>query len=104
MRLFSFGKLFCDLLLIQIGRAEKLMRTENEGDEKQVIDLEWPYSHALLRIHTIGGQKSVRITPPSLPTHHSSPATSPPSQSKRAAEGVIRLDVQVLLHQQLLSS
>ena len=33
------------------------------------------YSHALLRIHIIGGQRSVRIAPPSLPPHHSGPAT-----------------------------
>ena len=33
------------------------------------------YGHALLRIHIIGGQRSVRIAPPSLPPHHSSPAT-----------------------------
>ena len=28
----------------------------------------------LLRIHVIGGQRSVRIAPPSLPPHHSDPA------------------------------
>ena len=33
------------------------------------------YSHALPRIHVNGGQRSVRIAPPSLPPHHSSPAT-----------------------------
>ena len=33
------------------------------------------YSHALLRIRTIGGQRSVRIAPSSLPPHHSTPAT-----------------------------
>ena len=33
------------------------------------------YSHALLRIHVIGGQRLVRIAPPSLPPHHSGPAT-----------------------------
>ena len=32
------------------------------------------YSHALLRILVIGGQRSVRVTPPSLPPHHSGPA------------------------------
>ena len=32
----------CTILLIQIGRVEKLMRAENGGDEKQVINLEWP--------------------------------------------------------------
>ena len=31
-------------------------------------------SHTLLRIHVIGGQRSVRIAPPSLPPHHSNPA------------------------------
>ena len=31
------------------------------------------YSHTLLRIHVIGGQRSVRIAPPSLPPHHSDP-------------------------------
>ena len=33
-------------IVITIGMAEKLMRAENGGgggDEKQVIDLEWPY-------------------------------------------------------------
>ena len=33
------------------------------------------YSHALPRIHVIGGQRSVSIAPPSLPPHHSGPAT-----------------------------
>ena len=33
------------------------------------------YTHALLRIHVIGRQRSVRIAPPSLPPHHSGPAT-----------------------------
>ena len=33
------------------------------------------YSHTLLRIHVIGCQRSVRIAPPSLPLHHSGPAT-----------------------------
>ena len=32
------------------------------------------YSHTLLRIHIIGGQRSVRIAPPSLPPHHTDPA------------------------------
>ena len=59
------------------------------------------YSHILLRIHVIGGQRSVRIAPPSLPSHHiQQPRTSsPPSWLKRSSEGV-----QGLLHQQLLSS
>ena len=33
------------------------------------------YSHALLKIHIIRGQRSVRIAPLSLTSHHSSPAT-----------------------------
>ena len=33
------------------------------------------YSHVLLRIHVIGGQRAVRIAPPSLPPHHSGPTT-----------------------------
>ena len=33
------------------------------------------YSRALPRIHVIGGQRSVRIAPPSLPPHHSGQAT-----------------------------
>ena len=33
------------------------------------------YSHALLKIHIIRGQRSVRIAPLSLTFHHSSPAT-----------------------------
>ena len=32
------------------------------------------YSHSLLRIHVIGGQRLVRIAPPSLSLHHSGPA------------------------------
>ena len=32
------------------------------------------YSHTLLRITVIGGQRLVRIAPPSLPPHHSDPA------------------------------
>ena len=34
------------------------------------------YSHALLRIHVIGGQGSVRIATPSLPPHHSGPCNN----------------------------
>ena len=47
------------------------------------------YTHALLRIHVIGSQKSVRIAPPSLPSDHSSPATSPLSQLKHSSMGII---------------
>ena len=51
------------------------------------------YSHALPRIHVIGGQRSMRIAPPSLPPHHSGPAAmdfqSLPSQLKRSSIGVI---------------
>ena len=64
------------------------------------------YSHALLRIHVIGGQRSVGIAPPSLPPHHSGPATRD-FQSSISVEVLFHrchLDVQGLLHQQLLSS
>ena len=64
------------------------------------------YSHALPRIHVIGGQRSVRIAPPSLPPHHSGPATRD-FQSSISVEALFyrcHLDVQGLLHQQLLSS
>ena len=66
------------------------------------------YSHALLRIHVIGGggQRSVRIASPSLPPHHSSLATRE-FQSSISVEMLVRgyhLDVQGLLHQQLQSS
>ena len=50
------------------------------------------YSHALPRIRVIGGQRSVRIAPPSLPPHHSGPepgTSSPPSRLKRSSTGVI---------------
>ena len=64
------------------------------------------YSHALLRIHVIGDQRSVRIAPPSLPPHHSGPATRD-FHSSISVEVLLRgchLDVQGLLHQQLLFS
>ena len=64
------------------------------------------YSHALPRIHVIGGQRSVRIAPPSLPPHHSSSATRD-FQSSISVEVLFHrchLYVQGLLHQQLLSS
>ena len=42
-RVISKAICACAILLTQISRAEKLMRAENGGgDEKQVIDLEWP--------------------------------------------------------------
>ena len=61
------------------------------------------YSHTLLRIHVIGGQRSVRIAPPSLPPHHSGPATRD-FQSSISVEVLFHrchLDVQGLLYQQL---
>ena len=63
------------------------------------------YSHALPRIYVIGGQRSVRIAPPSQP-HHSGPATRD-FQSSISVETLFHrchLDVQGLLYQQLLSS
>ena len=64
------------------------------------------YSHTLLRIHVIGGQRSVRIVPPFLPPHHSDPAARD-FQSSIPVEALLRgchLDVQGLLQQQFLSS
>ena len=60
----------------------------------------------LLRIHVIRGQRLVRIAPPSLPPHHSDPATRD-FQSSIPVEALLRgchLDVQCLLQQQFLSS
>ena len=53
------------------------------------------YSHALLRIHVIGGQRSVRIAPPSLPPHYSCQATRDFQSS---------ISVEALFHKYLLSS
>ena len=63
------------------------------------------YSHALLRIHVTGGQRSVRIASPTLPPHRTGPATRD-FQSSISVEVLLcgyHLDVQGLL-QQLLSS
>ena len=63
------------------------------------------YSHVLLKMHVIWSQKSVRIAPLSLPSHHSSPATRD-FQSSISVEMLLwgcHLDVQALLHRQLLS-
>ena len=57
-------------------------------------------------IHVIGGQRSVRIAPLSLPPHHSGSATRD-FHSSISVEALLcgyHLDVQALLHQQLLSS
>ena len=57
-------------------------------------------------IHVIGGQRSVKITPLSLPPHHSGSATRD-FHSSISVETLLcgyHLDVQALLHQQLLSS
>ena len=49
------------------------------------------YSHALLRIHVIGGQRSVRIAPPCLliAVVQQPGTSSPPSQLKCSPTGVI---------------
>ena len=49
--------------------------SHHQGESEEVWTNSAIYSHALLRIHVIGGQRSVRIAPPSLPPHHSSPTT-----------------------------
>ena len=56
--------------------------------------------------YIIGGHRSVRIAAPSLPPHHSRPVTTD-FQSFISVEALLcgcHLDVQGLLHQQLLSS
>ena len=47
------------------------------------------YSHALLRIHIIGGQRLVRIVPPSLPLVQQPGTSNPSSQLKHSSVGVI---------------
>ena len=49
--------------------------SRHQGEVKEVRNNVAIYSHALPRIHIIGGQRSVRIAPPSLPLHHTGPAT-----------------------------
>ena len=49
--------------------APNIMQGESEVRTNTTIYI------ALLRIHVIGGQRSVRIAPSSLPPHHSGPAT-----------------------------
>ena len=46
-----------------------------QGESEEVWTNAAIYSHALLRISVIRGQRSVRIAPPSLPPHQSGPAT-----------------------------
>ena len=61
----------------------------------------WSYT-----VHVIWGQRLVRIAPPCLPPHHSGPATRD-FQSSISVEALLwgcHLDVQGLLHQQLLCS
>ena len=49
--------------------------SHHQGESEEVRTNVAIYSHALLRIHVIGGQRSVRVAPPSLPPHHSGLAT-----------------------------
>ena len=61
----------------------------HQGESKEIQINVSTYSHALLRIHIIGGQRSVWIVPLPLSPHHSGPATSPSSQLKCSSEGVM---------------
>ena len=45
------------------------------GESEEVRTNVAIYSHALLIVHVIRGQKLVRVTPPFLPPHCSGPAT-----------------------------
>ena len=49
--------------------------SRHQGESEEVRTNSAIYSHALLRIHLIGDQRSVRIGPPTLPPHRSGPAT-----------------------------
>ena len=60
----ELGKITCDI------STECSSCHQGESEEVQTN-----ISHALLRTHVIGGQRSVRIAPPSLPPHHRGPAT-----------------------------
>ena len=64
---------------LELGKKLADVSTECSSRHQGESDKVWTniaiYSHALLRIHIIGGQRSVRIAPPSLPPHHSGPAT-----------------------------
>ena len=83
----EFRKLLADALVIIKMKVEEVQTTLLF------------YSHALLRIHVIGGQRSVRIAPPSLPLYHSGPATRD-FQSSISVEALLcrcHLDVQGLL-------
>ena len=65
---------------LELGKQLAYVLTEcssrHQGESEEVWTKVAIYSHALLRIHVIGGQWSVRIPPPSLPPHHSNPAIS----------------------------
>ena len=47
------------------------------------------YSHALLRIHIIGGQRLVRIVPLTLPLVQQPGTSNPSSRLKHSSVGVI---------------
>ena len=63
----------------------------HQAEVKEVRNNIAIYSHALPRIHVIGGQRSVRIAPPCLLiTGLQQPGTSsPPYRLKRSSTGVI---------------
>ena len=54
---------------------------------KEVRTKHYYFIATLLRIHVIGGQRSVRIAPPSLPPHHSDPAARDFQRTGIVAEG-----------------
>ena len=78
--------------------------SHHQAESEKTANKRCYYSHTLLRIHIIGGQRSVKISPPFL-LHHSGSATRD-FQSSISVEALLReyhLDGQGL-HQQLLSS
>ena len=83
-----------------------MFRLKSSRHQSEVWTNTTIYNHTLLRMCIIRGQRLVMIVPPSLPPHHSGPATED-FQFSISVEALLwgcHLDVQGLLHQQLLSS
>ena len=58
-----------------VEEEEEEEEEENKQQENEIRTANTAiYSHALLKTHVIRGQRLVRIAPPPLPSHHSSPA------------------------------
>ena len=64
---------------LELGKELADVSTEccsrHQGESEEVQTNVAIYSHGLLRVHVIRGQRLVRVTPPFLPPHRSDPAT-----------------------------